>query len=319
MTNYDLFNGDADGICALHQLRLAYPKQAELITGLKRDINLFDFIQPKSGDEITALDISFDKNRDGVVAAVESGASVFYADHHFAGEIPEMDLLEVHIDTTPMTCTSLIIDEYLQNQHTSWAIVGAYGDNFADIASSKANNLGFDETQISELKQLGECLNYNGYGFELSDLIFHPKKLYQLVSRYKEPLDFIQNESGYLKLKDSFLQDMESAAQVQAQHVNKKHAMFFLPSEKWAKRVIGVLGNQLCVEYPDRAHALLIELDQKQGYRVSIRAPYNDRQGADELCRQFEGGGGRQAAAGINQLPFEQMERFTEKFDNQFG
>ena len=38
---YDVFNGDADGICALHQLRLAEPRPtAELVTGVKRDIRL---------------------------------------------------------------------------------------------------------------------------------------------------------------------------------------------------------------------------------------------------------------------------------------
>jgi hypothetical protein len=35
---YDVFNGDADGICALVQLRLAKPIQSNLITGVKRDI-----------------------------------------------------------------------------------------------------------------------------------------------------------------------------------------------------------------------------------------------------------------------------------------
>jgi hypothetical protein len=37
---YDVFNGDADGICALHQLRLANPRDAVLLTGVKRDIAL---------------------------------------------------------------------------------------------------------------------------------------------------------------------------------------------------------------------------------------------------------------------------------------
>ena len=40
MTCYDVFNGDADGICALQQLRLQFPREAERISGLKRDIDL---------------------------------------------------------------------------------------------------------------------------------------------------------------------------------------------------------------------------------------------------------------------------------------
>jgi len=29
---YDVFNGDADGLCASHQLRLAKPAETELVT-----------------------------------------------------------------------------------------------------------------------------------------------------------------------------------------------------------------------------------------------------------------------------------------------
>ena len=32
----DVFNGDADGICALIQLRLVSPMAAHLVTGVKR-------------------------------------------------------------------------------------------------------------------------------------------------------------------------------------------------------------------------------------------------------------------------------------------
>jgi hypothetical protein len=38
----DVFNGDADGICALVQLRLAQPVQSKLVTGVKRDIQLLE-------------------------------------------------------------------------------------------------------------------------------------------------------------------------------------------------------------------------------------------------------------------------------------
>ena len=40
MQYFDVFNGDADGMCALHQLRLSYPRRAALVTGVKRDIDL---------------------------------------------------------------------------------------------------------------------------------------------------------------------------------------------------------------------------------------------------------------------------------------
>ena len=56
------------------------------------------------------------------------------------------------------------------------------------------------------------------------------------------------------------------------------------------------------------------------GYqRVSVRAPYNRKDGADELCRQFPSGGGRKAAAGINALALDSLTQFIDKFNIQFG
>ena len=53
---FDVFNGDADGICALHQLRLAEPADSELVTGPKRDISLLKRVNAAAGDHITVLD-----------------------------------------------------------------------------------------------------------------------------------------------------------------------------------------------------------------------------------------------------------------------
>jgi len=70
------------------------------------------------------------------------------------------------------------------------------------------------------------------------------------------------------------------------------------------------LGNELANQNPDKACAIVTE---KAGgdYQVSIRAPLNNRAGADEVARQFPTGGGRQAAAGINALPAEQLDVFV--------
>ena len=50
-----------------------------------------------------------------------------------------------------------------------------------------------------------------------------------------------------------------------------------------------------------------------------MRAPIEDRTGADELCRRFETGGGRQAAAGINRLPPDEVERFASALAARYG
>ncbi|MFZ8890176.1 MAG: DHH family phosphoesterase, partial [Pseudomonadales bacterium] len=73
MARYDVFNGDADGICALLQLRLAMPAESTLITGVKRDIDLLKQVAAGPGDEITVLDVSMDTNRAALDAALAAG------------------------------------------------------------------------------------------------------------------------------------------------------------------------------------------------------------------------------------------------------
>lgn len=114
MAIFDVFNGDADGICALLQLRLADPQDSQLVTGVKRDIQLVNSVIAGDGDIINALDISFDKNRKGVVAALSAGAEVNYIDHHFAGDIPSHPKLTTNINLSADVCTSLLINGQLK-------------------------------------------------------------------------------------------------------------------------------------------------------------------------------------------------------------
>ena len=312
MTFFDLFNGDADGICSLQQLRLHTPKNATLITGLKRDINLFSKISVASGDEITALDISFDKNREGVQNAIDIGASVFYSDHHFAGELIESERLALHIDTDANICTSLIINQYLKSRYYQWAITGAYGDNLYDSAVKLADEFGVSSEHRSAYKELGTCLNYNGYGFELADLVYHPADLYLQLMSYEDPIFYMQTD-GYKKLLAAYQSDIELTHQLKPLEARQNGAIFILPDEAWSRRVNGVFSNDLAREFTSRAHAVLVACGGNS-YRVSVRAPMENKTGADELCRQFESGGGRKAAAGINQLPAKDLQLFTNMF-----
>ena len=106
---------------------------------------------------------------------------------------------------------------------------------------------------------------------------------------------------------------MAKGRQLRPEVETEQYAVYLLPAEPWARRVSGVLGNQLAREAPQRAHALLTRLPGG-GYLVSVRAPLATREGADELCRQFPTGGGRKAAAGINHLPEQQLATFIDKF-----
>ena len=319
MTDYDVFNGDADGICALLQLRLAFPKTTELVTGIKRDINLLEKVSANAGDKITVLDVSFDKNRQAVERALENDAEIFYVDHHFAGEIPENKNLTTIINTTPDVCTSILINSYLKGQFVLWAIVGAFGDNLKNSARNLCKPLKLSEAEIEALENLGIVINYNGYGASLDDLHFTPIDLYQSLIKYPSPFTFMSdNKADFEKLTSGYYQDMQSAEELEAEFSNKDVAIFVLPNETWARRVSGVFSNSLTNQFPDRAHAVLT-LKDNGNFLVSVRAPLNNKTGADEFCRSFATGGGRSAAAGINDLPSTEQPSFIEKFNHFYG
>ena len=78
MAIIDVFNGDADGICALLQLRLDNPQESTLVTGVKRDIKLLSRVEVELGDEVTVLDVSLEKNCSQLERVLSQGAKVFY-------------------------------------------------------------------------------------------------------------------------------------------------------------------------------------------------------------------------------------------------
>ncbi len=319
MTHYDVFNGDADGLCALQQLRLHHPiDDAILVTGVKRDITLLDWVDAGQGDTISVLDISLDKNRHALMRLLEGGTNVEYFDHHFAGEIPQTPHLSTHIDTSAETCTSLLVDAFLNGAHRAWAVVGAFGDNFHAAASRAAKPLDLSTAQLEILCELGTCLNYNAYGSDLEDLFFPPQDLARTLRPYNDPFDFVHNEHAYRTLRAGYADDMGKAEALKAEFEEEKHALFVLPGEAWTRRVSGVFGNLLARRYPQRAHAILTRLEDG-AYRISIRAPLTTKSGADALCREFPSGGGRAAAAGINHLEASDYEHFLERFRAHFN
>ena len=316
--HYDVFNGDADGICSLHQLRLAFPRESRLITGVKRDIGLLDQVDGQHGDSVTVLDISLDKNRNALARLLEEGLTLDYFDHHFAGEIPSHASLMTQIDTASDICTGLLVNNHLEGRYRPWAVAAAFGDNLFDSAVAAAQPLDCDEEKLRQLEVLGTLLNYNGYGSRIEDLFFHPETLYKKVRPYESPFDFIAEEEAFTVLNQGYADDMQHALDTKADILSASCALLVLPNAAWARRVSGVYSNRLARDFPDRGHALLTELPDDQ-YQVSVRAPLNNKVGADVLCRQFPSGGGRQAAAGINNLPAAELDKFASAFQAQFG
>ena len=318
MPAIDVFNGDADGLCSLHQLRLAEPRpHARPVTGVKRDIRLLDRITDVRDTDITVLDISLDRNREALNTLLAHGNRILYIDHHFHGEIPESPLLTTHIDPDPLICTSLIVDRLLEGRFTAWAVVGAFGDNLDEPARAAAAGLGLSDQDLDDLRECGILLNYNGYGARVSDLHCPPDQLLTHLAPFADPLDFCRNAPILKTLRRGYRDDMARALAMVPIHDGQDGRIFRLPGESWARRVAGVFANTLAREQPAQAHALLVPHDD-QSLMVSVRAPLNNRQGADQLCRRFPTGGGRAAAAGINRLPADQQTAFITAFSDQF-
>ncbi|KWR91112.1 hypothetical protein [Cupriavidus sp. IDO] len=317
MTRYFAFNGDADGLCALQQLRLAHPGDATLVTGVKRDIRLLERIAAGPGDTVTALDISLDQNRDGLLGLLAAGARIEYFDHHHAGSLPDHAGLRVHIDEAADVCTSILVDRHLDGRHRRWAITAAFGDNLAGVARAMAAQAGLGERDSAVLEQLGTCLNYNAYGECVADLHFDPAELALHMLPFEDPLAFAAQCAAFATLRDGYEDDMARARRLGPAHEVPGAALLVLPDAPWARRAIGVLANDLVRGRPGDAIGLLSP-KSGGGFTVSVRVPAHSATGAADFCRGFETGGGRRLAGGINHLPDADVERFTRSFADCF-
>ena len=314
MANYDVFNGDADGIISLVQLRLSQPREAQLVTGRKRDIKLLERVPAGEGDRVTVLDISMRSNAEGLSRILETGAEVLYFDHHNAGDIPAAKNLTALIDTSPEMCTAILVDDYLNGEHRAWAVTAAFGDNFPKLAKAKSEGL---DLPLESLARLGMLVNYNGYGGSVEDLLYHPADLYGELALFKTPMNFLsENKAVFEKLDAGYETDLAKAKQAKVIDKSEVGHVITLADSAGSRRISGVYGNQLAQDNPARAHAILTA--QEGGYLVSIRAPLNNRTGADTLALQFETGGGRSAAAGINHLPDADLDKFIKAFRAAF-
>lgn len=324
MVNFDIFNGDADGILSLLQLRKAFPKLSVKITGVKRDIALLQQCQAQHGDQVTVLDISLEKNIEPLKSMLKNHVAVFYADHHRAGEIPDSPNLEAHINLSPEMCTCLIINEWLSSQYIDWAITGAYGDNLIKKADELCQQHGISPENSQFLRELGTLINYNGYGASVDDLHYHPADLYDVLMQYNTPYELRDDQaSPYYVLQREFEKDMRVVESISPYFTNEIMTVTLLPNEPASRRASGVLGNKMSNAAASKAQLILTpnqSLAQDDvTFTVSLRAPQNNKIGADEICKNFVSGGGRAGAAGINHLPYSEINRLIAAVQNFYG
>jgi hypothetical protein len=315
----DVFNGDADGLCALIQLRLAQPIESERVTGIKRDIALLKQVKAGPADRITVLDISLDRNRADLERLLAAGADVFYVDHHFPGEsLPTHPSLTALIDESPAVCTSLLLDRHLGGRFRLWAIAAAFGDNLGQVATNLCQEQGLSEADTANLRQLGELLNYNGYGSRLEDLHFHPAALFSALHHFEDPREAHAAAPEFSVLARGYAEDMDHVGALSPVLATPLAAAYHLPDASWSRRVVGVWANALSRQTPDRAHLILCP-DGAGTQTVSLRAPRINPHGASAFCRRYPEGGGREAAAGINHLPESLVPGLIEDFARSFS
>lgn len=308
----DVFNGDADGICALHQLRLHEPREAELVTGLKHEVTLLDRVRAGPGDQVTVLDISLERNRAALARLLEAGAEVRYFDHH-VGEPPRHPRLHAVLDPTGLACTAELVDRHLGGRFRAWAVVAAFGDNFAAAAARLSSPLGFDDAALARLRSVGESLNYAGYGAGAGDLLVHPRELYRIVSRYRDPFVLAASEPLLEWLESARQADLGRAREQGVRRLSAGARAAMLPDASWSRRVMGAWANRLADEMPGLAQAVLAPLPSG-GYAVSLRVPLGSATPAAAFCRGYPGGGGRTTAAGIERLAPGELDSFLAAF-----
>ncbi|MFM1988614.1 MAG: hypothetical protein RJA99_1571 [Pseudomonadota bacterium] len=309
---WDLCNGDADGLCALHQWRLSHPDPAATLTGLKRDIELLRHVPDGAADEVNVFDLSMRRNRTDLLRLLADGARVRWFDHHAAPPLPDSPRLEAHLDDDPRTCTSLLVDRALGGAHRGWALVGAYGDGLGETADALAAASGCDAAQRAALRRLGEAMNYNAYGERESDVVVAPARLLERMAGAADPLRFAHDAPEVDAIDRQRRQDLARVAGLAPHWRGARGCVWMLPDAPWSRRAIGPLATALAEADPGRAHAVLRD-DGAGGYVASVRAPRAAPQGAAAFCERF-GGSGRAAAAGIDRLPAAGLDRFVAAF-----
>ena len=318
MTNYDVFNGDTDGIFAWHQLRLAHPRDATLVTGVKRDVGLVGRVEAGEGDLVTVMDVSHAKNRKDVQRLLDSGATVEYFDHHDPGELIEHPNITYHINTEPNVSTGLIVNSHVNGKNRLWSVATAFGDNHMDLAMNMAKSENLNEEQIILLKQIGLVVNYNSYGQTVEDLFFSPEEIAKAVKACGSDIfRFTEQSDIFPTLLENFSADMSSAVCQEPYAISDNAVIYTLPNEAWTHRVMGSFSNHLVSTNKDLACAIAV-LNSDGTYRISVRSSINNPYGAGKLCGKFEGGG-REKAGGINNLLASDMNVFKEEFEKVFA
>ena len=325
--DFDVFNGDADGICALHQLRLAEPRDSILVTGAKREIALLARVSaclesegattPPPIGRVTVLDIAIERNLPALQQLLAAGATVQWIDHHEPGPIPDSAQLDSHIDTDPAVCTSILVDRLLGGRYRRWAICAAYGDGMPASAVALAGQLpagqALSRLDLESLRIIGEALNYNAYAADTGTAVLEASALYRSLDGMSDPLALIHTP---LIARLTALSASDLAESLRAGPILDLPAgcAWLLPPTIAARRARGLVAQRLRARAGQRT-VLIIAPDGQGRVDISIRCPAGSPRPASSFARRYDGGGGRATAAGIDRLPADRLSALLADFE----
>jgi hypothetical protein len=171
-------------------------------------------------------------------------------------------------------------------------------------------------------------INYNAYGDEPGDALFEAAELAERMEPCASALDFCWEQSIIGPMAAQFDADRERFQELAPLVETPAAGAFLVPDQPFGRRYGATWANERVMQNPGQALAVLHP--RKDGsYTVSIRSPRDWRGGeggegvgtggkavpsAADLAREFPTGGGRKLAAGIDALPADLLERFTDRF-----
>jgi hypothetical protein len=186
------------------------------------------------------------------------------------------------------------------------------------------------------LRRVGVLLNYNAYGDEPGDALFDAADIAVRMAGIPSALDFCWEQSLIAPLAARFDEDRELFHQLAPLVESASACAYLVPDEAFARRYGATWANERVMQKPSEALAVIHP--RKNGtYTVSIRSPRDWRaagamegkdakegkdgavRSAAELAKEFPTGGGRKLAAGIDVLPADQLQRFTDRFREFYG
>jgi nanoRNase/pAp phosphatase (c-di-AMP/oligoRNAs hydrolase) len=186
------------------------------------------------------------------------------------------------------------------------------------LATNMAKSEGLDDEQILLLKQIGLTVNYNSYGQTVDDLFYSPEEIAKAVKACGSDIfSFTEQNDIFSTLLENFSNDLSSAVCQEPYSISKNGVIYVFPNEVWTHRIMGSFSNHLVSTNKDLACAIAV-LNSDETYRISVRSSLNNPHGAGDLCKEF-GGGGREKAAGINNLPDSELDEFKKEFEKTFG